>query len=36
MKEEIKILKLMWNTLYKYGWYKQKNVSKKWYRNNGR
>ena len=24
----------LWNTLYKYDWYMQKNVSKKWYQNN--
>ena len=26
IKQEIKILKLLWNTLYKYGSYKHKNV----------
>ena len=31
MKEKI-MLKLLWNILYKYGWYKQKTVWKKWYR----
>ena len=33
MKEEIKNSV---NTLYKYGWYKQKNIRKKWRRNNSR
>ena len=36
MKEELKILKFLYNILYKYGWYKQKNVLMKWYRNNSR
>ena len=35
-KEEIKILKLLWIILYKYGWYKQRNVWQKWCRNNYR
>ena len=29
MKEKLKILKSLWNTLHKYGWYKQKNERKK-------
>ena len=36
MKSEIKILRLLWNTLFKYGWYKQRNVWKKWHKNNNR
>ena len=35
MKEKI-MLKLLWNILYKYGWYKQKTVWKKWYRSYSR
>ena len=27
-KKKSKILKLLWNRLFKYGWYKQKNVWK--------
>ena len=33
-KKKQKILKHLWNTRYKYDWHKQKNVWKKWYRNN--
>ena len=33
IKEEIKNSV---NTLYNYGWYKQKNIRKKWRRNNSR
>ena len=29
MKQEMKVLRLLWNTLYKSGWYKKKNVWKK-------
>ena len=36
IKEEIKNPEFPWNKLYKYGWYKEKNVSKKWCRNNSR
>ena len=34
-KKKSKILRLLWNTLYKYVWYKQKNM-KKWCWNNSR
>ena len=36
IKEEIKNPEFLWNKLYKYGWYKEKSVSKKWCRNNSR
>ena len=29
-KKKFKMLKLLWDTLCKYGWYKQENVWKKW------
>ena len=36
IKEEIKNPEFLWNKLYKFGWYKEKRVSKKWCRNNSR
>ena len=34
IKEEINVPETSWNTIYKYGRCKQKNVRRKWYKNN--